>query len=114
MRYMEKIKEEKQRTAKQNRALHKFFSQLSIELNTAGLDMRIVLKPSYQLWWTPKMVKEHLWKSVQEAMYQKKSTTELTTKELDKIFEQLQHILGEKFGLELEFPSIENLINYEK
>jgi hypothetical protein len=100
--------EEKQRTSAQNRASHKFFQMLSDELNTQGLEMKVVLKPEYQIWWTAQSVKEHLWKPLQEAMYGKGSTTQLTTAEVDRVYEQLMKILGEKFGLEVSFPSIDS------
>jgi hypothetical protein len=102
------------RTLAQNRAIHKLFGIMSDELNTLGLDMRVVLKPTYQIWWTPEMVKEHLWKPLQEVMYQKKSTTELTTAEVSKVYEQMAHIIGEKFGVEISFPSQEETENYIK
>ncbi|MGI9118443.1 MAG: hypothetical protein ACR2IQ_02750 [Minisyncoccia bacterium] len=93
------------RTLKQNKSIHSLFKILSDDLNTLGLDMKVVLKPSYQIWWTPESVKEHLWKPLQKAMYQKESTTELNTAEVSKVYEQLAHILGEKFGAEVEFPN---------
>lgn len=98
----------KQRTLSQNKAIHKLFSLLSDDLNEKGLDMKVVLKPSYQIWWTPQSVKEYLWKPLQEAMYQKKSTIDLETKEIDKIFKQLAKILGEHHGIEMSFPSVES------
>ena len=101
-----------QRTSQQNKAVHKFFEILSTELNTKGLDARMVLKPTYQIWWTPEMIKRDLWKPLQEAMYSKKSTTELTTSEVSKVYEQIAHILGEKFGVEIEFPSEQETDNY--
>ncbi len=94
-----------QRTKQQNRAIHKLYTDLATELNTLGLDMKIILKPSYQIWWTPESVKEHLWKPLQQVMYSKKSTTELTTMEVSKVYEQLAHIIGEKHGVEIAFPS---------
>ena len=102
----------KQRTNAQNRALHKLFTTLSTELNTLGLDMKVVLKPSYQIWWTSESVKEHLWKPLQEAMYSKKSTTELTTGEVTKVYDQLAKILGEHHGVSVEFPSETELLEY--
>lgn len=105
--HLDDIEEPKKRTLSQNAAIHKLFSLLSDDLNEKGLDMKVVLKPSYQIWWTPQMVKEHLWKPLQEVMYQKKSTTELETKEVDRVFEQLAKILGEHHGIEMSFPSIE-------
>ena len=109
---MKKDKVPVQRSKKQNRSLHKLFTRLSDDLNTLGLDMKIILKPSYQIWWTKDSVKEHLWKPLQEAMYQKKSTTELTTAEVSKVYEQLAKIIGEKHGVEIEFPSYQETKNY--
>lgn len=37
------------RTLKQNRAMHKLFTQMSDTFNTLGLDMRVVLKPEIKL-----------------------------------------------------------------
>lgn len=104
----------KKRTLKQNASLHKLFTLLSDELNTKGLDMKVVLKPAYQIWWTPVTVKEHLWKPLQNAMYLKKSTTELNTSEVNKVYEQLKHILGEKFGAEVDFPNYTTTESYLK
>lgn len=105
---------ESQRTNQQNKALHKFFTLLAEELNTKGLDARVVLKPSYNIWWTPEMIKRDLWKPLQDVMYSKTSTTELNTGQVSKVYEQLRQILGEKFGAEVEFPSYENTDSYLK
>ena len=49
---------DKQRTAKQNRALHLYFTHLADELNSAGLDMRKTLKPGVEIPWDGKSIKE--------------------------------------------------------
>ena len=72
---------EKQRTDQQNRALHLYFTQLAKILNEAGLDMRKVLKPSINIPWTAKSIKENLWRPIMKIQLGKDSTTELTTKE---------------------------------
>lgn len=97
------------RTALQNRSLHLMFRLLADELNNAGLDMRTVLKPEIHIDWNPQTVKEYLWRPVQLAQLGKESTTELTTKEIDQIFDTINRHLGEKFGLHADFPSIESL-----
>lgn len=104
--------EENKRTNSQNKALHKLFSILSEELNSAGLDQRVVLKPGFSIWWTPESIKSNIWKPLQEAMFQKEHTSELNKQQINKIFEQLAKIFGEKYGLELFFPSIEESENY--
>lgn len=92
--------------------MHKLFTMLATELNTLGLDMKVIMKPSYEIWWTPEAVKTHLWKPLQKAMYGKESTTELTTGEVSKVYEQLAHIIGQKHGVEISFPSYEETENY--
>jgi len=100
-----------QRTTKQNAALHKMFGMLSDELNEKGLNMRAVLKPSVEIRWTPEMIKEYIWRPIQKAQLGKESTTELTTAEVDKVFATIQHHIGEKFEIELSFPSIKSLMD---
>jgi len=102
--------QEKKRTLQQNRALHKLFELLAEELTTAGLDMRRTLKPEIDIPWTGETVKEYLWRPVMKAQLLKESTTQLTTKDIDKVFETLNRHLGEKFGLHVDFPSIETLM----
>ncbi len=96
-----------QRTPLQNRAMHKYFTMLAEELNAAGLDMKTVLKPTVDIPWTPESIKNHLWRPVQDAMFDKESTTELTTKDLTQVYETLTRHLGEKFGTFCRWPSIE-------
>lgn len=95
------------RTLTQNRAMHKFFEMLSEDLTLAGLDMKRTLKPGVDIPWTPSMVKEYLWKPIQDAMLEKESTTELSTKEVNTVYETLIRHLGEKFGITTEFPKEE-------
>lgn len=105
-------KEYAKRTAQQNRALHVLYQLMADNLNDNGLDMRKTLKPGVEIPWSARSVKEYLWRPVQEAQLNKKSTTELTTVEIDKVFDTLNKHLGEKFGLHTPFPSIETLIHY--
>lgn len=98
----------KQRTTKQNSALHKYFEMLANELNETGHDMRKTLKPEIEIPWTKESVKEFLYRPIMKAMYQKKSTTELSTKELQSVAETLQKHLVEKLNIDLDFPSIES------
>jgi len=101
-------KETKKRTSQQNRALHKYFELLAEELNDAGLDVKEVLKPSVDIEWTGELIKEYIWRPVQFAQLKKKSTTQLTTSEIDQIYEIITRHLGQKFGLFVEFPHEDN------
>ena len=106
--------EKPKRTNTQNRSMHKLYSMMADEFNTKGLEMKTILKPEYKLWWTDVSVKEHLWKPVMKAMYNIDSTTELTTDQVSKVYEQIMKVIGEKFGVYLEFPSKEQLDDYWK
>lgn len=95
-----------QRTITQNRALHLFLGQLSEALNDAGFDMMAVLKHDAEIPWNPALCKEHLWRPIQEAMTQKRSTTEITTVEPTAIHETLCRHLGQKLGVQCpDWPS---------
>lgn len=106
----EKTKKYPYRTNQQNKALHVLFKLLADELNKNGLDMKKTLKPEIDIPWTPASTKEFLWRPVQLAQLDKISTTELTTIEIDEVFDTIIRHLGEKFGLTIDFPSIESLI----
>lgn len=102
-----------QRTEVQNRALHLWFSLLAEELNAAGLDMKKVLKPSIDISWSKQSVKEYLWRSIQYAMLGKKSTKNLNSDEIDKVYEELNRFLAEKHQIHVPFPCLEQ-IEYEE
>ena len=99
----------KQRTLLQNRALHKFFDLLAEALNDAGLDVQKTLRHDIEIPWNGTLVKELIWRPVQEAMTNKESTTELETPDPSHIYEVISRYLGAKFGLYVPFPSEETL-----
>jgi hypothetical protein len=104
------VKKYQQRTKQQNKALHVLFRLIAENLNEAGLDMRKTLKPEVEIPWSGESVKEYLWKPIQLAQLNKKSTTELTTVEIDQVFDTINRHLGEKFGVHQQFPSIEEIL----
>jgi hypothetical protein len=66
--------------------------------------MKAVLKPEVEIPWTMETVKDYLWRPVQEIYKGKHSTTELTTKEVNQIWEVINRHLGER-GVHVPFPS---------
>lgn len=98
------------RTVQQNKALHVLFNLLANTLNDSGLDMRKTLKPAIDIPWSGNSVKEYLWRPIQKAQVSKQSTTELTTVEIDAIFDTINKYLGDKFALHVPFPSIEQVL----
>jgi len=110
LEFLGEVEPKKQRTESQNNALHKFYSMLAEELNEKGKDMRVVLKPSWSIWWTTESIKSYIWKPIMKAMTGKESTTELekNSGEIDKIHEMIMKNLGENFHIEyIPFPHLE-------
>ena len=64
----------KQRTEKQNAALHLYFQKLSDMLNDSGYSVMKTLRHDAEIDWTPTLIKELMWRKIQKAMYDKKST----------------------------------------
>lgn len=89
----------KQRTLKQNNALHLFLQHLADCLNDAGLDMRAVLKEGVEIPWTQDNAKEHLWKPLQKAVIGEESTADAERQDYAKVQEVLARHMGEKFGI---------------
>lgn len=96
-----------QRTLQQNKALWLFYQLLADELNAAGLDQRKVLKPSVAIPWSKDSIHDMLWLPIQEAMYGTDSTTQLTSEQIDKVYDVLNRHLGETTGVHVPFPSEE-------
>lgn len=94
-----------QRTLQQNKALHKYFELLADELNDVGLDMKKVI--TVDVPWSPETIKEWIWKPVQRAQLLKESTTEMTTAEVNKVYETVNRLMAEKFGVSVPFPGLE-------
>ena len=100
-------KEKGVRTLPQNNALHLWFDYVSKELNEKGFTLQKILAMSIEINWTPELVKTVLWKSVQEAITGKKSTTQLDkVSEIDTVYEHLNRFFAEKCnGIHIPFPN---------
>jgi len=57
--------------------------------------------------WNEGRVKENLWRPIQEAILDKKSTTKLSSDEVSIIYDTLNRALSVKFGISVQFPSID-------
>jgi len=96
-------------TDKQMKALHLWFGLVAEALNEAGFDMRKFIKEGVDIPWTKTMVKEHLWRPVQEIHLKKKSVKKLEKQQIDEIYEILNRVIGERTGIHIPFPSQEEL-----
>jgi hypothetical protein len=94
-----------QRSSKQNRSLHKYCTEVANELNDRGISMEVFMK-NIEADHTMESVKS-LWRAFAKAKYGKTSTSDLSSKEIDGIYDEVNRHLS-KFDIHLAFPSEEN------
>ena len=98
------------RSSQQNKSLHVLFQNISFELNRVGMEFTFhgIKGMEIQTTYTPEIVKEFIWKPLQNALLDKQSTTKLTTADINAIFEVLARWFADK-GIVIDFPSNEQL-----
>lgn len=96
------------RTLKQNRSIHVFFEEVSRECNDRGIDMKVLVS-NLRVDTSPESIKD-IFRQIGLVKFGKKSTADLTTKELMDCYEEFNRLLGNN-GLHCPFPSSE--FNYE-
>ena len=101
---------EEQRTEKQNNSLHRYFELIGAAMNESGWEMKrfFSVKPEIEIPWNKERVKENLWKTIQIIMTGKKSTKQLTTKEVNDIYEVFDRHISSVTGVHVEFPKDED------
>ena len=101
----------KQRTNPQNRSLHRFCSELATELNNAGIGIDVFMK-NIEADHTMESVKS-LWRAFAKVKYGKTSTAELTTSEINAVYDEVNRHVAQ-WGIHLSFPSYEDSEKYLK
>ena len=96
------------RTEKQNKSFHLYFSMLAKELNDAGFDMKKTLREEVDIPWTMDLVKNNLWRPVQLAYLDKKSTKRLNKMEITVVYDIVNRAISERTGVCVEFPKEED------
>jgi hypothetical protein len=99
------------RSSQENKALHVLFQNISFALNQNNFEYtwRGIQGFNISTKYTPEIVKNFIWKPLQDALLNKQSTTQLTHNDIQLIFE----ILGKFFAenkIEIQFPSKEQLM----
>lgn len=98
------------RTMNQNSALHLYFSLVAEALNAGGYTVQAVLKESLDIDWNKDLVKENIWRPVQEITLGKKSTIDLAkVSDIDEVYEHVNRFLAEHFFIHIPFPSDNHL-----
>lgn len=103
------FKEFNTRTLTQNRAFHLYFNMVAVQLNNSGLYInKLIREDKYKadINWSGTLVKEQLWKPIQLAILDKKSTTQLERIEVDRIYNTLNRYLS-NMGISVPFPNAE-------
>jgi len=104
---------QKNRSITQNRALHLFFEHISNQLNEMGNTFHYTGLKGIEIEcrYTANLVKEMIWRPIQIALFEKESTTKLTTHEMNEIITILNKFFADK-GIYLPFPSIESMVEF--
>jgi hypothetical protein len=100
----------KQRTTQQNKSLHKWYELVSEELNNAGYSVMKTLRHDVEIDWNATLFKELMWRPIQKAVTKKGSTAELSSGELQIVWETINRHLGQKLGIHTPFPSLEVML----
>lgn len=106
----------KQRSNQQSKAIHVYVQMVADELCNQGQTLQNVIQHINRVEITPtkENVKQVVWHEIQKALFGKKSTTELTTDEVNKVYEVMSMFLAREFEISLPFPSEEQSDNYLK
>ena len=100
-----------QRTKQQNKAMHLFFREVADELNDRGYSVNDRQVIRMDIPFTPEIIKELMWKRLMFAMFPGvTSTKELSTKQVDRVYEVFNRMLADNWHVHIPFPSIESLI----
>lgn len=103
------------RTTNQNSALHLLFRIMSEQLNEMGLTYKYYGLKGHliETRYTTHICKEFFWRPIQISMFNIKSTTKISTQQINEIMDVISNFFGEK-GVVIQFPSkkqLETLIN---
>jgi hypothetical protein len=102
---------EKQRTPNQNKAIHKLFTDVAIEMLAQGIERKTVVQDldTYTCPIDAGFMKE-VWRSIQYTQTGKISTTQLEKAEIDKVYDTFNRFLSDSYGVHVGFPSMEALM----
>ena len=102
------------RTELQNRSLHLYFTLLATAFNEAGLTVMVVLKALFKtpnFAWSAHLIKERIWRDVQEQTLGTTSTTKLETVNVSMIYDSINRATSDKLGVSVPFPDKYSLLD---
>lgn len=104
--YIKKLEKGGGRSLSQNNAMWLYLTMLSQELNQAGLPMQKVVKVDID--WDKDNAMKYLWKPILKAKFDKTSTRSQKKAEVSEVYEHLNRLTAEKWGLSIPFPNEED------
>ena len=99
----------KPRTLTQNNCIHLYLSRLADALNDAGFDMRKTVREEIDIPWNAERAKDVMWRGIQEAMFNTRSTTDLSTVQAQEVYQVLDRHIASKTGVSVPWPSIDSM-----
>lgn len=99
------------RTNRQNNALHLYYEWVGKKLNDAGFYYgytNIFTGEIIEIPWNKDLVKDYIWRPLQDTMFEIESTTKLKTYMINELLMVINNWLSEK-GIQVNFP---NRIDY--
>lgn len=100
----------KPRTNQQSKSLHKLFTDVANEMLAQGIERRTVIEDleGYTCPIDAEFMKS-VWRAIQFTQTGKKSTTELSSAEVDKVYDTFNRFLSEQYAIHVPFPSMQSL-----
>lgn len=99
---------DKTRSRQQNSALHVYFGLLATALNDAGYPLVIIInQKETEIDWSGDLVKEFMWRPIQEALKKERSTAKVSTKDYPEIYENLNRHTASRLGISIDWPTQE-------
>ena len=98
--------DKKQRSLAQNNSIYAYCQMVASGLNDSGQEMYIPHLES-TVPWSKEGIKLLWWAAIQDALLDKKSSTQLAPNEVSQVYDVMAKVLAEKHGLDIPFPSSE-------
>lgn len=97
---------DKTRTGKQNSSLHVWCQLVADECMEKGIDVLQFFKNPLRIPFSAILVKEMIWRTCQKLTVNKESSKDLTTKEIQDVYEVANRVLADR-GVHVAWPSNE-------
>ena len=99
-----------QRTAQQRKAIELYCKLVAEALDASGESVQTTFTEPVQI--TQQSIKDGMFKVVMRALYPKiASTRDLDTDQVTHVYENMNRITAERYGISMDFPSRDSLLN---